>query len=258
MRRTYTNIPVSLCEFALVNRKINQVKLYIYLKLVSDGYVVMSNGCYKQWSEAIGVHEKTVKSSFKWLIQNKWITVNSKRNALRIISYKNLSCKLGVNLKTGFLYEIEQVEDFKQLKALCCAIVITYYLDKKRFFDKRQSGCITGRPTTNCKKKRTFYPMPNSYLAHCTKVSIATAYRYKHEAKMARLIKTKSNDSTLETIQGEKISLDSYSVILKGILNDEQPNRLKKGKKCLKWEEATLIKSNIQTKKKKYAFKGKN
>jgi len=259
MKRTYTSIPVSLCEFALVNRKINQVKLYIYLKLISDGYVVMGNGCrYKQWSDAIGVHEKTVKSSFKWLVQQKWITVNSNRNAIRIISYKNLSRKLGLNLKTGYLCEVEQVRDFKQLKALCCAIVITYYLDRKRFFDKRQSGRITGRPITNCKKKRTFYPMPNSYLAHCTKVSIATAYRYKHEAKMSRLIKTKSNDSILETLQGEKISLDLYSIVLKGILNDEQPNRLKKGKNCLKWEEATLIKSNLITKKKEYVVKGKN
>ena len=255
--RTFTNIPVSLCEYALVNRKINQLKLYIYLKLISDGYVVMSNSCNKQWSEAIGVHEKTVKSSLKWLIRHKWITVNSNRNALRIISYKNLSRKLGLGLKTGYLYEVEQVEDFKKLKALCCATVITYYMNRKRFFDKKQSGCIKGRPTTNCKKKNTFYPMPNNYLARSTNVSTATAYRYKHEAEKSGYIETKSNYSIVETRQGDKILLDSYNVILKGILNDEQPNRLKKGKFYLEWEESTLIRSCIKTKKKEYAVKGK-
>ena len=151
--RTRTNIPVSLCEYALVNRKINQLKLYIYLKLISDGHVVLYNGNYKQWSEDIGVHEKTIKSSLEWLIRQKWITVNSKRTALRIISYKNLSYKLRLSLKTGYSYEVEHVEDFKQLGALCCAIVITYYLNRKRFFDKRQSGHIKGCPITNCKKK---------------------------------------------------------------------------------------------------------
>ena len=225
--------------------------------MISDGHVVLYNGYYKKWGEDIGVHEKTVKSSLEWLIRQKWITVNSNRTALRIISYKNLSYKLKLSLKTGYSYEVEQVEDFKQLRALCCAVVITYYLNRKRFFDKRQSGHIKGCPITNCKKKNAFHPMPNQYLASCTNVSKATAYRYKHKAEMSGYIAAKPHYSIMETKQGDEISSDLYNVVLKGILDEERPNRLRKRKSRLEWEESTLIRSLIKVKKKEYSVKGK-
>jgi len=62
----YNNIPVSLCEFALVNRKINQLKLYIHLKLNSD-----DENSSKEWSKKIGISSTTIKTSHEWLIKNK-------------------------------------------------------------------------------------------------------------------------------------------------------------------------------------------
>ena len=254
--KTQTNIPVLLCEYVLKNRKINQFKLYIHLKLISDGYVTYNSQDFKNWSMTIGVDIKTIKSSLKWLIDNKWITVNSKRNVLHVISYKKLTKRLGLNFSSGYLYELE---DYKYLKALCCAIIITRYLDRKRYFDKKQSECIDGRSNTNCRKRRDgFYPMANSYLAECIGVSIATAYRYKKTAEEVGYIDTKENHSIMTTKKGDYINPSDFAVLQKGWLNDGYPNIIRKGKKCIKIVEADLIRTNIKFKKKDYAPKRKN
>jgi len=274
--RGYTNIPVSLCEFALVNRKINQLKLYIHLKLNSDGFVVYDEKSYKEWSKEIGISSKTIKTSLDWLIKNKWITVNGKRNALHIISYKKIGQKIGLNFKSGILFEPTCLADYEYFKAFCCATVICYYLNKKRYFD-RQSVIIKGVATTNCKRTNGFYPMPNGYLAKCLGVSLATAFRFKKEAEDAGFIETKAGfgylldekdekDSDIEKKSKYKIKkvknkekifkTEDYEII-KQILVDvyKEPNRLRKGKRYLKWVESDLIHCVIKTKKKGY---GKN
>ena len=274
--RGYTNIPVSLCKFALVNRKINQLKLYIHLKLNSDGFVVYDEKSYKEWSKEIGISSKTIKTSLDWLIKNKWITVNGKRNALHIISYKKIGQKIGLNFKSGILFEPTCLADYEYFKAFCCATVICYYLNKKRYFD-RQSVIIKGVATTNCKRTNGFYPIPNGYLAKCLGVSLATAFRFKKEAEDAGFIETKAGfgylldekdekDSDIEKKSKYKIKkvknkekifkTEDYEII-KQILVDvyKEPNRLRKGKRYLKWVESDLIHCVIKTKKKGY---GKN
>src|SRR5690606_15276237 len=169
---------------------------YIHLKLNSDGFVVYNEKGYKEWSKEIGISYKTVKSSLYWVIKNKWITVNGKRNALHIISYKKLEQKLRLNFKSGILFEPTSLADYEYFKAFCCATVICYYLNKKRYFD-RQSVINKGVATTNCKRINGFYPMPNGYLAKCLRVSLATAFRFKKEAEEAGFIETKAGFSYL-------------------------------------------------------------
>ncbi|NDW11072.1 hypothetical protein [Dysgonomonas sp. 520] len=253
-----TNIPVSLCEYALVNRKVNQLKLYIYLKLNSEGYVAYrsDNKVYKEWAKAIGIGEKTIKSSLYWLIKKKWVTVNGKKGLLKIIGYEALISKLNLSLRTGVLWEFSRREDYIYLKAFCCGVVITYYLRKKRYFD-RQSGRINGGLSMNCNKIKGYYPMPNSYIAECLKVSLATACRYKQEAEKGGYIKTKSNYSFLMTSKGERIKLDCYSII-QGVISDEEiPNRLRKGREFLKIVEADSVHSLMECKKKSYDYNRK-
>lgn len=247
--RGYTNIPVSLCEFALVNRKINQLKLYIHLKLNSDGFVVYNEKSYKEWSKEIGISYKTVKSSLYWLIKNKWITVNGKRNALHIISYKKLGQKLGLNFKSGILFEPTSLADYEYFKAFCCATVICYYLNKKRYFD-RQSVIRKGVATTNYTRKSGFYPMPNGYLAKCLGVSLATAFRFKKEAEDAGFIETKAGFRYLEDSQGRRAKKEHYELVKYVSAMEGLSNRLRKGKKYLKWVESDLIHCVLKTKKK--------
>jgi len=247
----YTNIPATLCEYALVNRKINQLKLYIYLKLNCNGKISYNNSSYSKWAKELVVSSRTTKNSLTWLIENKWITVNSKKNTLKIISYKKLSKKLGLKFKTGYLFE---PTNYKYFKAMCCGVVLTFYIGKKRYFN-RQSGDRKGSARLkNCKKNNGFTPMPNDYLAKCLNVSTATAYRYKEEAEEAGFIETKANFSYILNKDGQKITTDHYYTFILANQEEGKPNTVKKSKKYLRTVEADLIRSHIALKKKNVGF----
>ncbi len=247
----YTNIPATLCEYALVNRKVNQLKLYIFLKINSNGEVGFNDRCYNEWARAISVSSKTIKNSLVWLIKNKWITVNSKRKTIKIISYRNLARKLNLKFKNGYLFE---PTDYKYFKGMCCGVVITFYMNRKRYFN-RQSGNIKGfAKSKNCKKNDGFTPMPNNYLANSICVSLATAYRYKVEAENGGFIETKSNLMYILDVKGKRISSENYYTFIIAANQESQPNIIRNHKKHLMKVDADLIRSYIVLKKKNVGF----
>lgn len=247
--RIFTNIPVSLCEYALVNQKINPLKLYIYLKLNSDGYILDNKELYSIWAKTIGISVKTIKSSLAWLIKNKWIIVNGKRNALNVISYQKLLRKLKIKPQSGCFCRFKDCIDFKKIKSLCSAIVITYYLNKRKYCLNRseriKEGSITNR------EQKGFYLLSNHYLAKCLRVSISTAYRHKQKAKEAGYIEIKGNCQFIETKDGGYISKDSYSVFVNECMKEGLPNIYRKGRTYLKAIGSDLVRSNINLKTKR-------
>ncbi len=251
--KKYTNIPISLCEFALTNRKLNQTRIFILLKLESDGYVENYEKFEEDIANKLNLNIKTIRNSIKWLIDQKWITVNSKQNKYHIISYERLSKKINSEFKSGFSFEFDYLDNFK---VLCIAIVITYYLNKKRFFNGR-SGNKRGFPTMNRKLKKGFYPMANGYLAKCLGVSIATACRYKQLADKHGYIEVIPQIIYITEESGKPISSEHYDVFK--LIDDkyDRPNSLRKGKKYLKRVYSDAIKSNIQTKRKAFYINGK-
>lgn len=247
--RTYTNIPVLLCQYALINQKVNPLKLYIYLKLNSDGYVSNDESKFKNWAEAISVNKKTIMSSLDWLIKNKWITVNGKRNVLKIISYENLLKKLKIETQSGCSLEFKNCKDFEEFKSLCCGIVVTYYLNKRKYCLNRSERIKEGSIMNRGQKG--FYLFPSHYFAKCMNISIVTAYRYKQKAKKAGYIEVEANCHFLETKSGRYISNDNYSLCVNECLKEGLPNIYRKGRTYLKEIGSDLVRSNISLKRKR-------
>ena len=104
MKATYTSIPVDLCQYALINNRVNHLKLFLYLKTTSSGHISMKNyNLYSAWASDLELSERTIRNLFKWLIKNKWLTVNSKRVSYRIISYKQLNRKfIGIDISEEY------------------------------------------------------------------------------------------------------------------------------------------------------------
>lgn len=205
----------------------------------------------KKCSEIIRVDVKTVKSSLQWLVKNKWITVNSKRQVLHVISYNRLKNKLKIRLQKGMKTELNSSEDYKHFQALCCGIVITHYLKRKNYFD-RQSEREKGRSKTNCNKMKGFHPMPNAYLACCLNVSISKAYRIKQKAEEAGYIETKSNRVFLEKEDGSRVDIEHFETIRSTTLKDGCSDRFRKGRKYIKFVSADLIRSSLHLKRKRF------
>ncbi len=170
---------------------------------------------------------------------------------MHVIGYNNLERKLQVKIKTGVLIDLMTDDDYKNLKALCCAIVVTYYLRRKRYFDRRSERKFGGS-ITNRNKGACFYPMANSYLAKCLNVSVSTAYRIKQEAEAAGYITTKGNYQYMESINGEKISSVYFDIVRSQSIKEGHIDVYRKGVKYIKLVDADLIKSHITCKRRGY------
>jgi hypothetical protein len=230
------------------------MKLYLYLKNISDGYVSFDSSLYESWATDIGCSKRWVHNGINWLIKNKWITVNSKRKSLHIVSYEKLCKLLSVFNKVAGIYE---PEDFISFDSYCIAIVITFHIRRKAWMDrKRRPVSNMGDATTS----RNFYPkgfktLPIRYLSKCLNVSETTANNYKQKAANAGLLEIKKQITTQIDENGQKLSKDKILVYQQ--VEDENSGRFRIGRKYLKLVEADLIKSHIIIKSKRYNYDAK-
>lgn len=247
----YTSIPVDLCQYALVNRKVNQTKLYILLKLKSSGYISYNKNIYehiKDWAKELDLNHKTVRGCFEWLLKQKWVTINGISKSIHIIGYKKLYYKLNFETSTAIKYDTDNFLDFK---AYCCAAVIIYYRNRKRYFDK-QSVAKMERANTNCRISfKDYYDMSSGYLAKCLKVSKTTAFNFKLIAIKLGLIEKKKNLVFMTDCKGKPLTIEHFDAIKYTFKDNPFSRRIRKGKKYLKIVEADLIKSNVHLKKKR-------
>lgn len=255
MKPIYTTIPVGLCEYALKNRKVNHLKLYVYLKHISDGHIPHDPSLYECWATDIECSKRWIYEGLDWLIKNKWITVNSKRKSLRIISYQQLCKRLCIIAEIAAVYE---PEEFTYLTNFCAAVVISYNCKRKAWLDKkRRPVSKMGDASTSrnfCSKG--YYTLPIRYLSKCLGVSDATANNYKQKAVKAGLIEVKKQVVIQTDVEGNKLSKDKILVYKE--VDASNSGRLRIGSKYLKMVEADQIKPYILLKRKRYDFDEKN
>lgn len=249
--RDYTTIPAHLCQYAVLSRKVNELKLYIYLKLNSNGFVGIDDKAHDKWAEDIGVNKKTITKCLEWLIKRKWITVNSKRNSLKICGYAKIKSLLNIDRTTYAIFEPTSINDYQIFRAFCCGVIMKYNLGKKKYFDKQRSAVKNGTSTLNRLCKKGFYPMPNNYLAKCLEVSLSTAFRIKNEAEKFGFIETKSSRDTVDDDYGNPLPVQSIHVIKTVFAQDGLPNTLRRGKKRLLTVVSDLIRCSVITKRRR-------
>lgn len=254
MKTIYTTIPVQLCQYALLNGMTNHLKLYVYFKHIASGHLERKSSLYERWGVDVELSEKTVRKIINELIQKKWITVNSKRNSLRIISYAQLCRKLDIKSKMCVIYEPEEFSGFREF---CCAAVYTYQANVKSWRGKNRLSVskMVGTSKNSNLHLKGYKTLPIRYFAKSVGVSISTANSFKQAAVKAGYIEVKRRVVNITDSNGKKIDRDMLSVI--AIANEDLAPRLRIGKKYLKNVEADLIKSLLIIKKKRFKYREK-
>lgn len=161
-RRTYLNIPISLCIFALKNGLIGQLSLYCYLKSQSDGTIINPASFRLAYCKAVGCSEPTFYSRLRWLRKNKWI-YKTAADTITVLSFEKLMQYKSIETTTnrGTLLEFDY---FKSFSKFIYASVVTYFARKKLWLDTRSSAVKrgayrgAGAPTLS---------IPYQYLASC-------------------------------------------------------------------------------------------
>ena len=208
MKGAYTTIPVGLINVAIVNRKLNHLKIYIFLKCISSGHLSVKAHSYKMWAEEIGINEKTFKTCLDWMLENRWLSFNSKIQSLRVVSYQQLRRKYKKGFHTAIKFDRPNFIDFR---GFCAAALIGYYRNSKRFLVKKNkvSGIINGVPRKNTYAlPKKYYDFPVRFFAKCLGVSVTTAENLKKEAQKLGFISIRKNFFYLEDFHGNKVDTE--------------------------------------------------
>ncbi len=252
MRAIYTSIPTLLCKYALTNRKVNHLKLYVYFKQIASGHVKYSNDNIKSWANDINLSERWVKDALRWMIQNGWITVNTKRNSYRVVSYEQLCRKLEINSKSAAIYELE---DFSKFKEFCCAVVITYCLKYKIFLDKKKNQSVSSLTDPSMSwyfYSKGYYALPINYLGKFLEVSSSTANNFKQLAIRCNFISVKKHFKPLLGSDGSKLGVEHLQSFKKTF--PRIAGRVRSNGSFLSIVDADIIKSEVYTKRKRYKY----
>ncbi len=238
MLMDYMNIPVAFCVYMLKTQKVKQFRLFIYLKTICSGHFKLSDSLIKKTCSELGYKsEKTFFVHLKYLVQKKWITVNSKSGNYRLIGYKQVANRLKVPTSKGGIFYPEYSKCFTGYIA---AVVITFYI-KYRSHNERRSAL----KKWSARKSRlsASFILPHTYLAKVLKVSKTTAQRYRQCAiDTGLIIATKSYFKTYIPIT-EIHNYKKYSGV--------DPNTVRKIKKTIYVQQADKLKSLITLRKKR-------
>jgi len=178
------NIPIELLVYALSNRKVNPLRLFLYLKSQGSGYVSWDAEQKEKILSGLDLKSpKTIEANLTWLLGNGWVSMNTKRASIHVVSYLVLAKKFDFKCATGAVCELQNLKNFRPF---IYAAVVTYYLQYK-YRIARQSARKKGRTTTNCR----YRDLPADYLAKVLNLGKSTIVRYRQKAWDAGFIKMK-------------------------------------------------------------------
>jgi hypothetical protein len=209
----YNNVPIALCSYSLQKRKANQVRLFLYLKSISNGYIKNKHEIYSKAAKELGVCIKTIMNHRKWLIREGWLIPDFTANSMRIVSFEIVVRKLNLQSATGVLIYRSDLKDYKNI---AIAAVVKYNLMRP----KRRRREMELKMWSSQSHEFPPYPhLPNSVLARIVGTSKTTASRYKRQSKKGAYLETSKRFEDLGIPGTEILNLKRYGQF--------QPERLR-------------------------------
>ncbi len=134
MSRNYLNIPISLCYFALQKKHIPELQLYCWLKTQCSGHFKLSNRLVFAAANQLSATKSTVQKRLKWLLKNRWITLNNKTGRYHINSFQVVHNRTNFLCNKGALWEYY---DFRLFKEFVYTAVLYNLARTKWYYDRK-------------------------------------------------------------------------------------------------------------------------
>jgi len=222
-------LPITLIAYALSEKVVNQLRLYLYLKENCSGHFRVDEKKINHACEFLGLKsEKTFYKNLNWLIQNKWVAFNSRTNSCRIISFARLCHKLKITTKTGVHFE---TDDFQNFRPFLYAAIFAWTIRRKDWHE-RQPVRKKGRARKSMSKPKR--QMPNRYLGKILRLDQSTISRYKVVASTAGYLSFQHQFANTELPEMMLYSMQKYQpedahllVMHKGTIQRQQPDTIK-------------------------------
>lgn len=148
MRKTI-NIPTELCQWALQNRRVPLLKIYLYLQFNYSGKVRLGKGEFKDICQALGYKSaKQPTKHFMTLLELNWIGFNPKSGYHFIRGIDTIRSIEGFKRQTAIKMEHK---DIFHLREFCFSVVLEN-LNNKQKQRKRSQTVIANRGSKNSNK----------------------------------------------------------------------------------------------------------
>lgn len=232
----YLSIPVELCKYAIKEHKVNQLRLYVFLKSKCSGQIKLPKERIDNYCLELGYKStKTFNNNLSWLIKHKWITVNTKSGNYRIKGFLELTNKLMFCSVKGAIFE---PIDFSKFKAFVAGATITYFMIQKSRYNKKRPELLQWSSRKSHYKMPAFYSLPHTYLSKILNVSKSCAKKQRNLAIQHQFISSVHKFEPIEIASGEILNYLKYC--------DTNTNNLIGYKNHLKKQLNDILTSNIK------------
>lgn len=189
-----------------------QFQLFCWLKTKCSGHFKLTNQLMFAAYHDLSVNRQTLNNRMKWLLENKWIGLNSKTGNYHLNSFKLIHRRTKLSTKTGILWD---EYDFKNFNAFVYTAIFTtiarnkWWIDQQKFKEEGRKLTKVGMNKGRSRKCLGFrsYSLPLEYLAKAIGISIPTVCRMKVEAQKVGFIVVKHQ---LKKIEIEHAQIANY------------------------------------------------
>lgn len=188
-KNPYLLVPGELCQYALKNKFVSPLRLYIYLKTTCKGQRKIGYGDIKTICHELHWTGKTYRSNLKKLIAENWIGRDENSGYYFIRSFSAIALRNNFISRTGIIFKKEFLLDFRAFLAGAVICKLVSHQEGKKFSEERKSW----RSVPNENRIPSFYPVASKALAEVLGISLTSARGLKAIAARAGHILIKKN-----------------------------------------------------------------
>lgn len=237
MNRNFLNIPVSVCYLAIERNCIKQFQLFCWLKTQCSGHFKLTEKLLYSGINQLETTQQTLKKRLKWLVDNRWIGLNTKSGSYHINSFKVIHRRTGSKLLKGILwdyYDFRKFTDFIHAAILFHQAKCKWWYENKRLREQGRKPVKAGI-VKGCSSKcidRPSFLLPICYVAKKLNKTPSAINRMKIAAKRSGFILVKSSFIIIESdkrkfgfIRNNHPDGHKY-IIRKGQLYEQLPDKI--------------------------------
>ncbi len=170
-------VPVEVIQYSIVNRKIYQLQLFLYMKIYSSGHFYDFKKRRSAIARDLGICLKTLKSRLQWLEQMQWVLMDKKSDTLIVRGFPRIQKITGNKSKVR---SVIYPEWFNCFRAWAVGSVICTMIRWQKRSRRLQGPIRRGSKPRN--SSTPYFGLANSVIAETLNLSIKQASVYKHLA----------------------------------------------------------------------------
>jgi len=242
MIKDYLNVPVAILHYGLINRKLHDIEIWLYLKFNTGGYFKISRRIKLQIMNFFSINSSaTFNKYFNWLVKKKFITFNRNSKNYRLSGMSRIANKTKNRCYLGAIMYRDDLNYLKEFAfSAICSNLINQGQRKANRADTLIGSVRKGRRLSGL----VYFPISNGQIAKAIKKSIPFVSKLKKNTYQHGYIKVKKNFSPLDKkINGTQIKYDLNERKLIKKYNEELGPRIRIHKGALSVQEIDSIAS---------------